>query len=133
MLKCDKNDPQILSISSLIIAPNPPKRGSTMILEAEGDIISEISEGAYVDVEVRLGYIKLLTQRLDLCAILADHARDQPDMQCPVQPGHHTFAQKVDIPNEVPAGRYVVVARAFTKDDELITCLTGTIVFKPLF
>lgn len=129
MMNCDASKPQLLDITSLLITPNPPVRGAPMVLQAAGHISDVIPEGSYVDVDLRLGYIKLLTQRLDLCAILADHARDDPDMQCPVQPGDHKFSQTIDVPNEVPPGRYDVIAKAYTKDGVLVTCLSGSINF----
>ena len=39
------------------------------------------------------------------------------------------ITKEVEIPEEVPPGKYLVTARAFTKDDEYITCLTATVEF----
>lgn len=125
--QCDVSESQLLELSSLHLTPNPPVRGKNVTITAVGDLLDEVDEGAYVDVEVRLGYIKLLTQTFDLCETLEDN--DVGGLTCPLSAGHYSVQKEVEIPAEVPPGKYVVLARAYNVDDELITCLTGEIVF----
>lgn len=124
---CDVTESQLLEISSVELDPNPPVRGKNLTITAAGKLLKEVEEGAYVDVEVRLGYIKLLTQTFDLCETLEDN--DVGDLTCPLAAGLYSVQKEVEIPAEVPPGKYVVIARAYNVDDELITCLTGEIVF----
>lgn len=127
---CDIAEGQLLEITKLDLVPNPPKRGSKLVIKASGEIFETIEEGAYVDVEVRLGYIKLLTQTYDLCEILDDN--DVDGLTCPIKKGKYdNLSKDVDIPQEVPPGKYLVTARAYTNDDDLITCITGEVYFPP--
>lgn len=125
--QCDASEKQMLEISNVDLFPNPPVRGQNLTISALGNLHDTVEEGAYVDVEVRLGYIKLLTQTYDLCETLEEN--DVDGLTCPLTAGLYSVVKEVEIPAEVPPGKYVVVARAYNVDDELITCLTGDITF----
>lgn len=131
--KCELTSPQLLDIHQINLTPNPPVRDSNLTVEATGWLASKVDEGSYVDVEVRLGYIKLLTQRFDLCDLLDQQPSDedevQGNMQCPVAQGEHKLHTTVKIPREVPMGKYTFVARAYSQEDVLLTCLTGDFMF----
>ncbi|EIF46591.1 hypothetical protein HII12_001711 [Brettanomyces bruxellensis] len=123
---CDSLQPQILTLDSLKMDPVPPERGENLTIIASGTLSAPVEEGAYVDVDVDYGLIKLIHATYDLCEELPN-----VDMKCPIKKGHYELNKKVEIPSQVPPGQYKVVARAYTKDDELITCLTGEVVFPP--
>ncbi|CCD22824.1 sterol transporter NDAI_0A06700 [Naumovozyma dairenensis CBS 421] len=127
LLQCDISERQILNIDQIDLSPNPPARDSKLEISASGQIFGTIEKGAYVDVEVRLGYIKLLTQTFDLCETLEEN--DVDELTCPIKAGSYVLSKSVDIPAEVPPGKYIVVARAYTVDDDLITCITGEVIF----
>lgn len=127
LLQCDIGEKQLLDIYTVVLTPNPPRRGNNLTIVANGEVLHSIEEGAYVDVEVRLGYIKLLTQTFDLCDVMEEN--DVEGLTCPIQPGVYDISKIVQIPNEVPPGKYTVLARAYTVDDELLTCITGEIIF----
>ncbi|GAV52230.1 hypothetical protein ZYGR_0AG02210 [Zygosaccharomyces rouxii] len=127
ILQCDVGEKQLLEIESVELSPNPPQKGHNLTILASGQLHKELVDGAYVDVEVRLGYIRLLYNTYDLCEQLEEH--DVDDLKCPVKPGTYTLKKEVSIPAEVPPGRYVFVVRAYTYDDELISCITGEVLF----
>lgn len=127
LFQCDADEKQILELSIVELIPNPPVRGENLTIAAAGELFDVIEEGSYVDVEVRLGYIKLLTQTFDLCETLEDN--DVDGLTCPLTAGQYSLVKEVAIPAEVPPGKYVIVARAYNADDSLITCLTGEVVF----
>lgn len=129
--QCDLEETQLLDVRSVELLPNPPKRGANLTIKANGEVLTSVEQGAYVDVEVRLGYIKLITQRFDLCEVLSEN--DIGGLECPVQPGLYDLSKIVQIPAEVPPGRYTVLGRAYTADDKLLTCITGDIVFPAVF
>ncbi len=122
--QCDIQSSQLLHLSQVILYPNPPVRVANLTISAIGTLTKDIEDGSYVDVDVTYGYIKLLHQTYDICEELP-----QIDMECPVTKGYYQLTKIVEIPNEVPPGKYSVTARAYTKDDELITCLTGAVEF----
>lgn len=124
IVQCDVKDKQLLDLKRVVISPNPPERGQNLTITAEGTLAKDIVDGAYVDVDVRYGFIKLVSDTFDLCK-----ESTKVDLECPIKKGSQTLTKEVAIPNEVPPGKYLVVARAYTKDDEFITCLTAEVEF----
>ncbi|KAF5094087.1 hypothetical protein D0Z03_002187 [Geotrichum reessii] len=122
---CDLDEPKLVEIYRLDISPNPPEKGKNVTIYGEGIVKETIEEGAYVNVEVRYGYIKLLEQTFDLC----EQAKSV-GIECPINEGKMTLNSSAAIPIEVPPGKYSVAARAYTVDDEPITCLSATVLFQ---
>lgn len=127
IVQCEASEPQLLNLQSLIIDPNPPIRGENLTFVAKGILSQDIEDGAYVEVDVRYGFIKLLHQTFDLCEEIT-----KVDMECPITKGEQVIKKMVEIPAEVPPGKYIVNARAYTKDDIFITCLSAMVEFPPL-
>lgn len=124
IIQCDANTPQILDLQRVVIDPNPPAKGQNLTFVATGYLSQDIVDGAYVEVDVRYGYIRLIHQTFDLCEEVTN-----VDMECPIKKGKQIISKLVEIPNEVPSGKYTVNARAYTKEDALITCLSATVEF----
>ncbi|KAM9919430.1 hypothetical protein OXX80_001133 [Metschnikowia pulcherrima] len=124
IINCESSSRQILDLQSVVIDPNPPVKGENLTFSAVGYLSEDIVDGAYVDVDVRYGFIRLIHQTYDLCAEATNI-----DLECPIKKGENIISKSVEIPAEVPPGKYVVNARAYTKDDKLITCLTATVEF----
>lgn len=123
---CDTSDAQLLTIRQVDLDPNPPQRGANLTIYGVGELAKEVTDGAYVDVTVNYGYIRLIQQTYDLCEQLPEI-----DMECPLQKGDYSIEKIVELPAQIPPGKYTVTARAYTVDDELISCLTGSMVFTP--
>ncbi|CDK28889.1 unnamed protein product [Kuraishia capsulata CBS 1993] len=123
---CDSTQPQLLTLKELVMTPNPPERGANLTISGTGFLKETVDDGAYVDVDVSYGYIKLLHQTFDLCEEVSE-----VDLKCPVKAGAYEITKEVEIPAQVPPGKYVVYARAYTKDDDLIACITGSVEFTP--
>ncbi|SGZ47661.1 CIC11C00000005897 [Sungouiella intermedia] len=126
IIQCDAKTPQILDLQRVVIDPNPPAKGQNLTFVATGFLSEDITDGAYVDVDVRYGYIRLIHQTFDLCEEVTN-----VDLECPIKEGQQIISKLVEIPNEVPPGKYIVNARAYTKEDVLITCLSATVEFLP--
>ncbi|GEQ69662.1 hypothetical protein JCM33374_g3335 [Metschnikowia sp. JCM 33374] len=124
IINCESSSRQILDLQKVIIDPNPPVKGQNLTFTAIGYLSEDVVDGAYVDVDVRYGYIRLIHQTYDLC-----EESKNIDLECPLKKGEHVISKSVEIPAEVPPGKYVVNARAYSKDDKLITCLTATVDF----
>ncbi|QMW42093.1 hypothetical protein G4B11_005417 [Aspergillus flavus] len=125
------NDPSgdILDIKQVDLSPNPPLPGKTLVITASGTLREKIEEGAYVLLEVKYGLITLLRQTADLCEQLVN-----VDLKCPLGPGDMTLTKQVDLPKQIPPGKYNVQADVFNSDDEHITCLKAlNIEFKGPF
>lgn len=126
IIQCDAQTPQLLDLQKVVIDPNPPAKGQNLTFVAEGVLKQSITDGAYVEVDVRYGFIRLIHQTYDLCEEVHN-----VDLECPIKKGAQTILKQVAIPEEVPPGKYLVVARAYTKEDVLITCLTASVEFPP--
>ncbi|QLG71943.1 hypothetical protein HG535_0C02950 [Zygotorulaspora mrakii] len=127
LFQCDTVEKQLLKIENIVLSPNPPIRGENLTISAVGELLETVDEGSYIDVEVRLGYIKLLSQTYDLCESLEEN--DVDGLTCPLSSGQYSLVKEVEVPAEVPPGKYVIVARAYSAGDDLITCVTGEVTF----
>lgn len=123
---CGPVEDNILIIDYIDISPNPPLPGQKLTIKASGRLTESIEKGAYVKVEVKYGYIKLVHQTLDLC-----ENAGQIDLECPVEAGEITIIKEVDLPKAIPPGKYHVQADVLTVDDFPITCINADVYFKP--
>lgn len=126
IFQCEAASPQLLTLELVTIDPNPPVKGENLTFAATGVLAKDVGDGAYVDVDVRYGFIRLIHQRFDLCEEIT-----KVDLECPINKGKQTIKKQVEIPEEVPPGKYTVIAKAFTADDEFITCLGAVVEFPP--
>ncbi|KAG5989415.1 hypothetical protein E4U43_004506 [Claviceps pusilla] len=98
--------------------------GKQLVIKANGTVKKAIEKGAYIDLTVKYGLIRLLTTTADLCEQMGE-----VDLKCPVEPGERVITKTVELPKEIPPGTYTVVADVFTAKKERITCLTATVTF----
>jgi len=105
-----------ISIKSFRVHPDPPKAGHKLTIFATGTVKQLIDEGANADVVVKLGLIKLLSRRFDICEELRNA---NATLQCPVKPGEYEITQSVDLPSEIPKAKFLVETRAFTQPPEI--------------
>ncbi|KAK4112113.1 hypothetical protein N656DRAFT_732195 [Canariomyces notabilis] len=121
--EADRKD-DIITIENVVLTPNPPEAGVTLVIEATGTVKETIVDGAYVNLQVKYGYIRLINTQADLCKEIKN-----VDLDCPIEKGKISVIKSIDLPKEIPPGKYTVEADVFSKDDEHITCLTATVVF----
>ncbi|KAK9436986.1 phosphatidylinositol/phosphatidylglycerol transfer protein [Metarhizium brunneum] len=98
--------------------------GQDLVIKAEGTVKKTIEEGAYIDLTVKYGLIRLLKTKADLCEQMGE-----VDLKCPVEPGDRVITKTVQLPKEIPPGTYNVEADVFAANGERITCLTATVKF----
>jgi hypothetical protein len=83
------------------LAPtNVRHSGATLTIEASGIVKEDITEGAYVKLQVKYGYIKLLDTQADLCEEIKN-----VDLECPIEKGKISITKEVDLPKEIPPVR----------------------------
>jgi len=114
----------ILTIDYVDLSPNPPVPGETLTIVANGTFAKDIEPGATVFLQVKYGLITLIKQEADLCDNLG-----QIDLACPLKEGTLSLKKEVDIPKQVPPGKYTVLADVNTVDKEKITCMESTVFF----
>ncbi len=64
----------------------------------KGTVNATIEEGAYVEVVVKIGHLKLFQHRYDLCEEL--QAKNHT-VQCPIEPGNVTVEYDVHLENHL--------------------------------
>lgn len=75
-------------------------RGKNLTIEAIGTFSEDVSEGAYVDLQVKYGLIRLINKRVDLCEQVGN-----VDMKCPLKEGKTVIKKDVEVPGVVPPVR----------------------------
>ncbi|KAF2098567.1 hypothetical protein NA57DRAFT_75807 [Rhizodiscina lignyota] len=121
---CDDPKDNTLEIDKVDLDPNPPAAGQKLQITATGDLKEKIEEGAKIHLQVKYGLITLIKQDADLC----DQASNI-NLECPIDEGKLTLSKDVNLPNEIPPGKYSVIADVTTKDGKKITCLQASIQF----
>lgn len=66
-------------------------------MKASGIVSETIEEGAYVQLQVKYGLIRLISTKADLCEQVKN-----VDKECPIKAGALTFEKSIDLPNEIP-------------------------------
>ncbi|KAG9053006.1 Phosphatidylglycerol/phosphatidylinositol transfer protein [Serendipita sp. 407] len=116
----------LIEVQSLEISPEPPKPGQPLEITAKGIVKQTLEEGTYADVLVKIGLIKLLSKRFDVC----EEARNaNATIQCPVEPGEYTVVQTVDLPKEIPPAKFNVHVNAYNADDASAVCVNVLVDF----
>ncbi|GLB36229.1 putative phosphatidylglycerol phosphatidylinositol transfer protein [Lyophyllum shimeji] len=109
-----------IQVEKITVFPDPPQPGKDLTVTVKGTATEVIEEGAYADVEVKLGLVKLLRKRFDVC----EEARNaNASVQCPVKPDSYTVVQTVALPREIPRAKFTVNVRGYTVDDGPMLCL----------
>ncbi|KAI0715204.1 ML domain-containing protein [Earliella scabrosa] len=113
-------DEHLVHVKSIAISPDPPQRGKELTLTVIGVADEDITDGAYADVVVKTGPIKILQKEFDVC----EEARNaNASIQCPVEKGTHKVVQSVTLPKEIPPAKFTVNIRGYTDDDEDMLCM----------
>ncbi|KAL9624447.1 MAG: hypothetical protein Q9160_001410 [Pyrenula sp. 1 TL-2023] len=114
----------ILDIRYANLDPNPPKTGQKLTISASGVLSKEIKEDSKVQLQVKYGLITLIKQNADLCDQIGN-----VDLECPLPKGVMTLTKEVDIPKEVPKGKYTVSANVLDENGDVVTCLEAVVYF----
>lgn len=122
---CDSDHSKdIVHIEQVDLLPNPPEAGGNLVIRATGTVFETIEDGAYVNLVVKYGLIRLVNTKADLCEQVSN-----VDLECPIEKGILSITKAVEIPKEVPPGTYNVHAEVVSVDGKPITCLQATVTF----
>jgi len=117
----------LLTIDSLTATPTAPQPGSDLQITIKGTTSADITAGAYIDVTVKLGLIKLLRKQFDLFeelrassttvgqATLNMTVAQQKDSVIPA--GDFTLTYAITLAKEIPKARFNVTAEFWNTDD----------------
>ncbi|WP_455361824.1 ML domain-containing protein [Streptomyces sp. SYSU K21746] len=117
----------LLTIDSMTATPTTPAPGKDLQITITGTTSADITDGAYIDVTVKLGLIKLLRKQFDLFAELRASSTtvgqaavnmtvdQQKDSTIPA--GEFTLTYTFALPKEMPRARFDVSAEFWNADD----------------
>ena len=71
--------------------------GKKLTIEATGNFTEQVEQGAYLELEVKYGLIRLIHQKADLC----EQMKNAVDEECPLI-GEKTITKDVDLPKQIP-------------------------------
>ncbi|KAI9105697.1 ML domain-containing protein [Phlyctochytrium arcticum] len=108
----------VFHLESITVTPDPPQRGQLLTVDVKGHLDEAIDVGATVDVRVKLGLIKLLDKTFDLCEEIKQIGRE-----CPLEKGPIHVNHTVELPRELPPGRYQVFIEATNFDEKHAACI----------
>ena len=72
------------------------RSGEVLTIEAQGNFTKKVEEGAYVELSIKYGLIRIINTSVDLCQQLKEI-----DEECPVE-GPKTITKSVQLPKEIP-------------------------------
>lgn len=114
----------LFHIHAFSMTPDPPKRSRQLAVRVAGEL-SETLQGGLLNYTVMYGVIPIVQDSLELCEAL----RMEPKIpQCPLKGGNWDVTHEVEMPREVPFGRYTVKAQAWSPQGKRIFCVEGTTV-----
>ncbi|MDH6130710.1 hypothetical protein P3T37_000077 [Kitasatospora sp. MAA4] len=126
-----------LQIESLLVSPDPPKPGSTVTLRINAVAVEAIEDGAYFDLVIKLGLVKLLQRRYDLFEELRGGGVDALKLSCdtsdgkgPIPKGRTVLTAVIDLPREIPRAKFMLNVRAFTVNDDDLAALDIKVDFQ---
>ena len=96
------------------------------MIRATGTVKETIEDGAYVNLDVRYGYIKLISTQADLCKEIKN-----VELTCPIEKGKIEIFKTIDLPKEIPP---VCVPGGFRSRSvyvRMLTCSRAGILSRP--
>ncbi len=99
----------------------------------KGRVTEAVAEGAYADVVVKLGLVRLFTKQFDLFRELS--RRPEWSLEAgsgggaPVKPGLVTVTYEGRLNKEIPQAKFTVSVRAYTVDDDALAAFDVKVDF----
>lgn len=110
----------ILALESVVLSPYPIQKGKDIKITASGVLAEALESGAYAKMDVKLGFIPILSQNFDICEEAAKSGKS-----CPLAKGTQSIEVSKSIPGSVPSATINVEIHVFTKDNKQVSCLSG--------
>ncbi|KAJ3528960.1 hypothetical protein NM688_g7923 [Phlebia brevispora] len=120
-------DDDPVNIDSIQISPDPPIAGQNLTVTVIGEVFNTVEDGAYADLVVKAGPIRILHREVDLCY---EARAAQVNISCPVQPGQHQVRHTASLPSAIPRAKFDIDINAYTVDDDDLTCVKLWIDFR---
>lgn len=113
-------------LKEINVKPDPPVPGQNLTVYAKGIVNEDIEPGTYADVVVKLGFIRLLSRRFDVCQLAEEN---DAELKCPKKKGEYEITHTVELPREIPPARFNVHVNGKTQAEVDLMCLDLNIDF----
>lgn len=109
-------------VKGVFLTPDPPKRAQFMSVRVVGTLKEALAGGRF-NYTVHFGIIPIVRDSLPLCEAL----ELEPKLpQCPLRAGDWDVTHQVELPPEVPFGKYTIKAAAWDQEGRQLFCVQGT-------
>ena len=85
----------------------------------------DMEYGAFMSMTIKLGLIKLMSKTIDLCE------DETYKIDCPLKKGDFTIVKSLDLPREVPPGKFSIDLDGYTNADQPLICIRAKADFLP--
>jgi len=109
--------PTDLSVTALLVTPDPPVKGQNINMELQGTVDEQLTSGSNFVVNVLYDGVQIFTETIDMSTATT----------LPVGPGPVDLKYSVLIPSIAPAGNYVVSLTFNDQTGTEITCIQLTL------
>jgi hypothetical protein len=110
------------NLNNVVLTPYPVQIGRQLVVTARGNLSKRIAKGAQVQVVGKLGILRIIDRKLDLCEEGAKVGKP-----CPVESGSVDLQVVQDIPKEAPQTTLNLEIKATNADGTPILCIRGDI------
>jgi hypothetical protein len=117
---CNEESSQF-RLKSLELFPNPPQKNNNLKIVVKGNLIEDITNESKLKTIVKYQRITLIKRTFDLCEELNKDKNNFP-VKCPITKGDKEVEYNVNIPDNIPNGRYHVDA-ILEQNDKVIFCI----------
>ncbi|MFH9726763.1 ML domain-containing protein [Streptomyces sp. NPDC017254] len=122
-----------LRIESLTLTPDPPEPGSEVRMLIKGTVQEAVEDGAFYNLTVKLGLIKLLHKQVDLFEEIREGALSvSPDPAGgPIKTGDVELTYTLNLPRETPRARFTLGVLAYNANEDDLATLKFRADFTP--
>ncbi|MGW0332193.1 ML domain-containing protein [Streptomyces sp. NPDC003011] len=127
-----------MQVGSVDVTPDPPQPGAIWTVNLRTTVREEIKEGAYLEVRVNLGLVKIMTRTYDLFAKLRGEGADDsvtltldpPVENGVISPGEAVLTASLALASDVTRAPFTVLVAGYTADDDNLIKLKFKVSFE---
>jgi hypothetical protein len=104
-------------VQKVFFTPENPQSGKPLVITTTTLFKARVEAGATIKVTAKLGPIPVRTDNYNLCDFV----------NCPIEPGTHTYSITTNIPPGTPPLRLTYRSVGLTVDGQQMTCVEGAL------
>lgn len=100
-----KEEASNFKLEYIELLPNPPRKKNELQIKIKGYTGVDITDGVILDTIIKYQRLTIIKKRFDVCKELNDPKNHFP-IKCPIIKGEKIIEYKLEIPNNIPNGKY---------------------------